>query len=108
MGVVAEPNESRFASEANSPPVAATWRRSMLASSLYPTRPGKFAGVGTPSKAMFGSAACDHAGVVGSTEPSMKYPVSPVSGLPSQCDVAGLAVELGATALYHAEVEYVA
>src|SRR5580704_9287911 len=98
------PKESKPARDANSPPVAPTWRRSTFVKSLYPSR----LVYGTPSKVMFGSAVEDHAGVVGAIDPTIPYPVSPVSGVPSQCSVAGLAVELGATSVYHAVVENVA
>src|ERR1700728_4620493 len=76
----------------------------MLATSLYSRR---FV-YGTPSKVMFGSAVDDHAGVGGAMDPTTRYPVSPLSGVPSQCIVAALVVELGATSVYHAEVENVA
>src|SRR5579872_5298226 len=103
-GVGEEPKERTFASDANSPPVAPTCRRSRLARSLYPTRPGNPVDPGcTPSKVMFWLAV--HAGVTGATDPSTKYPVSPgLSGLPSQCSVAALSEELGGSdGAYHAE-----
>src|SRR5580692_3385326 len=76
----------------------------MLATSLYPC---KFV-YGTPSNVMFGSAVEDHAGVMGATDPVTKYPVSPLSGVPSQCSSARLVVGLGATDVYHDVVENVA
>src|ERR1700733_2270448 len=48
------------------------------------------------------------AGVMGAIDPSTRYPTSPVSGVPSQCIMAALAVVLGAVGVYQVEVGNVA
>ena len=101
-GAEEEPNESTFARDANSPPVAPTWRRSMPAWSLYP----RMRVFNWPSKLM--SWPFVQAGVIGAMDASTRYAKPPFSGVPSQCMVAGAANAPDVYGTYQAEVGNVA
>src|SRR5579872_295496 len=104
FGAVVEPKESMLARDANSPPVAPTWRRSMLAQSLYP----RICVFSWPSKLM--SCPPAHAGLIdGAMGPFTREAWRPLRGVPSQCNVAGLPADTPAVkGAYQDEVENVA